>query len=183
MDDSTLRTELHAIDLQNYFYAIKKLINENPLSDDVLLEVLHLDYSNVQARYSYFKKCYLERLNRGVLNVSSPKNLSPATIFAQKLVDSEIISSFSINSYIKAFTTRIEEYTIELFTVSFDYTLQKLFQLQNMAKLEPTKEIHSPGAYFMTSLDSNLMKVTSIFVSEDEIASLLAKYKINLKPL
>lgn len=181
MDDLILRNSLRTIGLQNYFYAIKKLIKENPSSDAVLIQVLGLDYSNVQAKYSYFKKCYLDALNRGNPTLTSSSSQSPATILAQKLVDENIINSFSINSYIKAFTTRIEEYSIGLFIVSFDYTLQKMLQLQAMAKLEPTKKIHSPGAYFMSSLESNLEKVTTMFISDAESQTLLDKYKIDLK--
>lgn len=173
MNDNELRVKLRELDLQNFFYAIKKLIKEHPTSEEHLHEVLNLDYSKIDKKFNYFKTCYL-----AVDSSDTDEDVTqPIAARAVEILKTEgYISSFGYKSYLTVFKAKYDQYGQDIFLLAFNYSFMKLSSMLKLAVVDPTKKIKSPIAYFMTAFDSNLKKCINLSYLDKEITEIAAKF-------
>lgn len=149
---------IRKLELNNYIYALKKIYESNPVSDDVLILLSKLDFSKIQNKYAYFKKCYL--------------NFNEENILAYKLAlylkDHQVI--LDINSCVKIFTDNIKKIGENNFLIAFNYSYKKLIQLEDI--------INKRDAYFIKTLKNNLEKVDCLVYKDEEITNIKKEYNL-----
>lgn len=175
MTDEKLKKILSQIGIEKYFNAIKKLQFEYQLDDDVIEQLATHDYSSIIAKYAYFKKSWINAYNQVKKGSFDEKknDIDDGQNSVEKslcnfLCDNGILSTFEVKNMQSILSQKIKEYSFDLFIVAFDYSAIKVLRI--------ISSLHNPTAYFMTALDSNLKKVTSMYINQNDVLALKNKY-------
>lgn len=179
MTDEKLKALLNQIGIKNYFNAVKKLQEEYCLDDREIEQLVSHDYSFVAAKFAYFKKSWINAYNQTknrtsnqLENKLSIDEISSCGELEKKLCDylcaNDILSLFEAKSMQSILGQKIKEYSFDLFIVAFDYSVTKVLRI--------ISSLQKPTAYFITALDSNLKKVASMFITDDDVLALKTKY-------